>query len=142
LTEQQAHLEEQRGLADARIAPDEHERAGHQPTAQDPVELRHAARRPVAVALHADLGQRLWPARGGAGAPRRAAGGHRALLHELHEGADPRAVRAGPRLGCGEAALLAAVDRAVPRHHWLPPAAWVREPDSIVERIRLRSRKL
>ena len=45
------------------------------------------------------------------------AGGGRPLLDELHVAASAGAVRAGPRLGRREPALLAAVHRALARHH-------------------------
>jgi len=64
----------------------------------------------------------------------------RALLDQLHVRAHPRAIRTRARLGRGEAALLAAIDRPLARHQrpLAPDPAWL--PDSIVDRMSDRRR--
>ncbi len=135
-----AHLEQQRGLADSRIAADQHQPALHHAAAQDPIQLAHPGRDPLATRLHTDVGDGL-RASGADARPRgRTAGRGDALLDQLHVGAHPRAVRARARLGRGQPALLAAVGGTLPRHQRAPDSA--ARPESMVERIRLRSRKL
>src|SRR4029079_6614817 len=59
--------EEQRGLADARLASEQYERGGHEAAAEDAVELGHARRDPRSL-LDANVSEplrRAWSARGG-----------------------------------------------------------------------------
>ena len=59
--------EEQRGLADARLAAEQHERGGHEAASEDAVELRHARGDPRSL-LDANVPEplrRAWSARGG-----------------------------------------------------------------------------
>src|SRR4029453_1391561 len=100
----------------------------------------HATRCAVTVAIDADVAEQLRPS-GGHARARASARGRRPLLDQLHVRAHPRAIRARARLGCGEAALLAAIDRPLARHQRPPLAAdpaW--PPDSIVERMSVRRR--
>ena len=72
--------QQQRRLADSRLAADEHERRGHEPAAEHAVELGHAGRDPVGLLGHdVDEPQRLTRLRRACGAARsrRAAAGPR-----------------------------------------------------------------
>src|ERR1044071_9943124 len=65
--------------------------------------------------------------------------GGRPLLDQRHEVAEARAVRAGAGLRRGEAAGLAAIGRALPRHVYFSLAVW---PEWMVERTSERRSRL
>ena len=79
--------QEQRRLADARLAADEHERGGHEAAAEHAVELRHAGRDPRRLLgldvdepqerLRRRLGRReTWPTTSSTSVPKAAQPGH------------------------------------------------------------------
>ncbi len=116
LRQRASRLQEQGGLADPRIAADQDQRVLDQASSQHPVQLADPRRDALAaIAVDRRQGQRPAPGRRHHAHPR--AGGGRPLLDELHVAARAGAVRTGPRLGRREPALLAAVHRALARHH-------------------------
>ena len=112
-------LEQQRALADAGIAADEHERARHDASAEHPVELADAGPAALGV-VQRDIAQETRTARRRHAAPP-GGRGRRTLLDQDDELAGGAlAVRTGARLRGREPALLAAIDAALPRAHGLP----------------------
>src|SRR5262249_60087845 len=110
-----AGLQQQRGLADPRIAPDEDEGALDDAAPEHAVQLADA-RGHALSALDADLAERERAVRADARHAQAAARRGRAFLDELDEVAGARAVRARPGLGRGQPALLAAVHGPLPGH--------------------------
>src|ERR1700732_3069292 len=93
--------------------------------------------------LAPDLADRLGRGRREPRPRRRAARGRHPLLHQLDVGPHPGAVGTGARLRRREPALLAAVGGAGARHQRPPaPADSTARPESIVERMSVRRRKL
>ncbi len=104
----QRHLQQQGGLADARVAADQHQRAGHHSAAQDAGELADRQRQAV-FGIGADLiqpeGRAALPqaARGVLGSRRRGE------CHDFLDHAVPgAALRAAPHLARADSAALLA----------------------------------
>src|SRR3954469_16919475 len=92
------HLQEERGLTNARIAADENERTGHQPAAEDTIHLAHRERH-AAEPLARDRGERLrarHPNRKRAEADARDVAGRR-LRNETTSSSVPQASHSGQR---------------------------------------------
>src|SRR5262249_11596343 len=115
LGEGAARLQEQRRLADAGVAPDQHERALDHTATEDPVQLADPGGASLPP-LDADLPDGPRARAGSARDAQTAARGRPALFHQLYVAADTRAVGARARLGRGEPALLTSEHRSLPRH--------------------------